>query len=94
MSLYRKINQFVVDNSYLPDTMYGDSSKCVIKYEEETINDGIGQVSECKNLYKNLKKRIEDSPEFWNYAEIKVTTEPSSRDNVPWVKVLTILRMG
>lgn len=94
MSLYKKINQFVVDNNYLPDTMYGDNNKCVIKYEEEEHNFGVGEYSECKNLYTKLKKRIEDSPEFWNFAEIKVTAEHSSRKHVPWVKVLTILKKG
>jgi len=72
MSLYKKINQFVVDNSYLPDTMYGDNNKCVIKYD--LINE------ECSGMYRQLSDVIKNKPSFWNNADIKfafIIDEPS-----------------
>lgn len=72
MSLYTKINNFVVDNSYLPDTMYGDNNKCVIKYD--LINE------ECAGMYRKLSNAIKNKPNFWNNADIKfsfIIDEPS-----------------
>ena len=72
MSLYTKINNFVVDNSYLPDTMYSNGKECIIKYDLTN--------RECAEMYKKLSGVIKEKPNFWNNADIKfafIIDEPS-----------------
>tara|TARA_R100001594_G_scaffold150533_1_gene212217 strand:- start:2598 stop:2858 length:261 start_codon:yes stop_codon:yes gene_type:complete len=86
MTLYNKVNKFLGKHSYLPDTMYGDNNKCIIKYD--LIN------KEYSGMYKKLSGVIKNKPNFWNNADIKfaiIIDEPSIKITITansWGKIV------
>ena len=85
MTLYNKINRLVANNSFLPDTMYGTDNCIYIKYEEQ-VNV---TTPEFKNLYLLIKNRLENKPELYNHAEIRISGE-KGKSRTSWWKVMKI----
>ena len=65
MTIYQKINKFLANNNYMPDTMYGDDYSCVIKYNLDN--------KEARGLYCKLRYSINKKPNVWGNADIKMS---------------------
>lgn len=69
MTLYNKVNKFIGKHSYLPDRMSCDRTAGIsICYAERSVGD------ECDVFYNHIKMSINNKPELWNHADIKITS--------------------